>query len=286
MSNNYQLSISKIYRKNIFRIARAFIFWSIVYTIYYYIDKVFILKKEVALTTIITHIISGHYHMWFLYMIAGIYMILPFLQQIASSKFLTKYFLILAFVIAIIFSQSENIFLIFFPAYRQDIGSIYNNMRVNLVMGFTIYFLLGHVINEMEIPKKIEFILYVLGISGFIATFLLSYLSSIFLQEATWIFHDTHTINVFLESVSLFVFFKKHVNFEIVCKKWLILLSKYSFGAYLVHAIIIYILNILGLNTISFNPVLSIPVISVIVFIISFFISGIFNNAPILRKFV
>ena len=119
-------TLKKIYQKNIFRIARAFVFWSIVYTIYYYVDKVFILKKEVALTTVVAHIILGHYHLWFLYMITGIYMILPFLKRIASSKFLTKNFLILAFIFAIVIPQSKSIILELIVEHQKAIESFYS----------------------------------------------------------------------------------------------------------------------------------------------------------------
>ena len=64
-------------------------------------------------------------------------------------------------------------------------------------------------------------------------------------------------------------------------------MSKYSFGAYLVHVLIMEQLDKrLGLNTLSLNPILAILMISVIVFIISFIISALLNKIPIIKKYV
>ena len=64
------------------------------------------------------------------------------------------------------------------------------------------------------------------------------------------------------------------------------LLSKYSFGAYLIHPFVISVLKYLGLNTLTFNSLLAVPIIGVIVFCGSFLISGILNHIPILNKYI
>ena len=59
-------------------------------------------------------------------------------------------------------------------------------------------------------------------------------------------------------------------------------MSKYSFGAYLVHALIIEQLDKqLGLNTLSFNPVLAVVFITVTVFAVSFGISAVLSRISI-----
>ena len=64
-------------------------------------------------------------------------------------------------------------------------------------------------------------------------------------------------------------------------------LSKYSFGAYLVHALVIEQLNYrAGINSLSFNSGFSVVCIGIIVFIISFMISAILNNIPIIKKYM
>ena len=150
-------------------------------------------------------------------------------------------------------------------------------------MGFTGYFLLGYVLNKIEITKTQERIIYFAGILGFIATILMSVMASSVKNEASDIFYDTATINVLFESVAVFVFFKQHFSKS---SKFISHLSKYSFGAYLVHAAVIWFLEVYELSTLSFNPIFSVPVISVIVFVFSFSISGVLNQIPVLKKYI
>ncbi len=97
------------------------------------------------------------------------------------------------------------------------------------------------------------------------------------------------TVNTLFESTAMFVFAKKHfnmINATIKLKKTIITLSKYSFGAYLVHDMAIHMLKAMGLNTLAFNPLLSVPVIGIIVFVISYSVSAVLNHIPILKKYV
>ena len=77
--------------------------------------------------------------------------------------------------------------------------------------------------------------------------------------------------------------------FKYVClseNKIITTLSKYSFGAYLVHALVIEKLNEwFGLNTLSFYPGLSVPIISFLVFIISYAISAVLHLIPVVRNY-
>ena len=95
--------------------------------------------------------------------------------------------------------------------------------------------------------------------------------------------YSSHSVNVMCESVAVFVFFKRHFTRE---SRIIWTLSKYSFGAYLVHAAVIGVIAKLGLDSLTFNPLFSVPVISVIVFTVSFVISAVMNHIPMLKKYV
>ena len=83
-----EITIKELYRKYIFRIAAAFVFWSAVYAVRSYL-------KEGSLFSAWDLFVAGNYHLWFLPMIIGLYMIVPFMKVIAESEVLTKYFLAL-----------------------------------------------------------------------------------------------------------------------------------------------------------------------------------------------
>ena len=103
-------------------------------------------------------------------------------------------------------------------------------------------------------------------------------------------FYDYFTINVLLESILVFTIFKKYfkkINLNLKIKNILYKLSKYSYGAYLVHILVIDYLNyILNLNTLTFNAFISVPIIGILVFCISFAISAIINHIPVLKRYI
>lgn len=73
-------SIGHILKKNVSRLVTAFIFWSALYA-------VFMVNFEGCPTNLILQqFLNGHYHMWFLFMIVGLYLIVPFLRPIVRVK--------------------------------------------------------------------------------------------------------------------------------------------------------------------------------------------------------
>jgi len=68
--------------------------------------------------------------------------------------------------------------------------------------------------------------------------------------------------------------------------KFMATLSRWSFGAYLVHPLFMELFNKIGLGTTSFCPVLSVPVIAITVFVCSFAVSGLLHCIPVLKKFI
>lgn len=94
------------------------------------------------------------------------------------------------------------------------------------------------------------------------------------------------SINVSLEAIAVFIFFKYNFNKQSRFQNLVIKLSKYSFGVYLVHVMIMDKLYNCGFTTLSFNPLISVPILTLIVYIISYIISAIINNIPVLKKYI
>ena len=63
--------------------------------------------------------LAGYYHMWFLYMIMGMYAVVPLVRKIAESGTLTKYFLGLAFVISLVLPEMIGIISVFSEEYGE-----------------------------------------------------------------------------------------------------------------------------------------------------------------------
>ena len=278
-----EYDVRKLYTKNILRIITAFIFWSILYSLVN-------LAQGDTLKSAIIQIIQGHYHMWFLFMIVGLYIIVPFAKKITESDMLIKYFLVLSLIFTFIIPACIETLL----AINENIGNVANGIKDEMnfyfTLGYLCYFVLGYYLSKVDLSCKIRRSIYILSFLGFVSTITMSSFASLYRNEAIAMFYGYHTINVMLESIGVFVFFKytiPKIKIKNNLKNIVLKLSKCSFGAYLVHAMVIEQLNnIWGLNTLSFNSVFAVPVITSIVFVVSFSVSLILNYTPVLKKYI
>ena len=282
------IDIKRIYSKNILRMLIVYFVWSALYAFI----MPFLNNTADAMTykTIIENVIKGSYHMWFIPMIIGLYICTPIIKQIVESKNVTKYFLTVSFVFAFLWPQLFNMCDMFiggrFTAGIYSIDEVIKNMNMDIVLGFSFYFILGYFIANIDLTKKQRTVVYVLGILGFISTVLLTMVSSWKLNEPFIKYYSEFNINVLFEAIAVFVWFKYRKCENDRINKFILKLSKYSFGVYLVHVFIIELLKYLGLNTLSFNPIISVPLISLITVIISNLISLILNKIPKVNKWI
>lgn len=268
LDNSKPLTFKKLYSKYIFRIVCAFFLFSVIYATVN--PLVWHLNESI-------NILKGYYHLWFLYMILGLYISAPIIREISNKKQLTEYFLFL-FVL----------FTLIAPLFN---GIKYPLSKINLSMfgGFVGYWLLGFYLNKYSIGKKTKIALYILAPLALcftiIATAVLSYQSG----EADGRWYEYLGLNVALMSCGVFVFFKEKVSkihFSQKAEKIILFLSKNSFGIYLVHAFFLDLLRYNGISSLSFNPWISIPAITIFVFAISVFTAWIMKKIPILGDYI
>lgn len=275
------ISLDKIFSKYVLRLVIAFLIWSLIYSLF---EKGTVVDKIVL-------IVQGHYHMWFILMIIGLYICLPIIRLITQNSDRIRYFLLLWFVFAFVIPEVVLLVGNFGSETVKQIVNAANKsvafMKMNLVIGYAGYFILGYYLNQITLDRKLRIIVYVLGLFGFLSTVCLSSIVSLKTQSYSSQYYDPFTVNVLFEVIAVYTWFKyrdyKHSRLNRFFQK----LSKYSFGAFLIHPLIIEQLDKhLGLNTLSFNPVFSVICIGVSVFIASFFISALLNQIPVVKKYL
>ena len=267
-------STKKLFTKNIFRLLTAFVFWSLIYTILSH------LKHPKGIISFIFDFALGYYHLWFVYMLIGLYIITPILRKIVESKVITKYFLILSVVVNFIIPISLEIVGI------QYLNSIYNNIGLNLLFGYSFYYILGYYLSIEDIKSNWRKIIYFLGIFGALATIVLTFIISRESNVLKTVFYDNFSITILFQSIALYVFAKYKMNDIKIDINKITKISNCCFGIYLIHALIINILNIFNINTLTIHPLISIPLLSIIVYIISFILTFILNKIPIINKYI
>lgn len=267
--------------KHILRIAIAFLIWSIFYNT---IAKSILGQKSIYLS--IYDIVAGHYHLWFLYMIVGLYVIVPILKPIVRPDTTCKYFLFLSLLFAFIIPQAYTIYDFFVKGqgYIPALILIKNRTSLYFPLGYSGYFVLGYFINKAHLSKKLRYSIYIMGGMGFILTIVLSSATSIYTHKATEIFYNYLSANVLLESCAIFTFFKSVCScnesklLQRICK-----LSPYCLNAYLIHAFLLeFIENRYALTIQSMSPMFYVPIVTIAVFIFSYICS--FVTSKVLAK--
>ena len=271
--------IKNIFKKYILRIVTAYIFWSAIYSGYLYMRGSLTLKETVI------HFINGHYHLWFLYMIVGLYLVIPICKVIVANLKLARYFLILWFVFGYLIPFIFGIGRYTFESISYTLQDSFNLMCITMPLGYVGYYILGYYLNTVSISLKQELIIYILGLIGLATVVFVTSFVSCATGEPTKTFFDS----ILFFAIAVFVFAKQHMcNLIKSCrvKRVLAKLSNCSFGVYLVHALVLNLtLSVIDYQTFLNNLVLSIIVVSLIVFIISYIISFILSYIPFINKF-
>lgn len=280
------ITIQALYRKNILRIVSAFIFWSLAYALFGLHVKVKMNGYSSAyLHSFFIDVVNGNYHMWFCYMIIGIYMIVPFLRLISGNENLMKYYLILS----IIFASTIPVLQLLPDAVSQPINIVVTQLKLNFVLGWVGIFILGYYLSYCNITRKSEIIIYIFGILSLILTIVVNGFMSIRNNQNYEGLYDLTNINILLTAVAVFVYFRLHISkveFSDRSKKLILLLSECSFGVYFIHVFLIIIFQQYALDKMLYNAIIAVPVLSAGVFILSTILIYIFRKIPFARDYL
>ena len=242
--------ISIFLKKRIPKILIPLLFWSLVYFIWNHKLSFDISKSDIIAE--MKKIISGPNvpHLWFLYSILGLYLITPILSSFVnnSDKNTIKYFLIIGLI-------GTSIYPAFIKIFGFGIGIPLNN-----VSGYIGYFILGYFL--VEYPAEIKwhkYLIYGFGLAGLFTTIFGTWLIAFRTGAPDQYFYNYFNIAVVSMSIAVFVFVRDvFINKKIFSKQFAVI-SKCSFGIYLVHMIILEVLAIVGISSTLLHPAFGIP---------------------------
>ena len=272
----------KMYTKNLVRIVTAFLFWSAVYAFVDYLSGV-------RLRTIAYSFLTGGTHLWFLYIIIGLYLVVPILRRITESEKLTQYFLVLWIVVSVLIPTVVYGVSYFNDRYASWIQTVANKIGIELALGYSGYFVLGYYLRAREIKKPHRILLYCVGILGAAGIAALTYLLAVKRGYLDYSYGNYFTFGVFLPAAAAFVFFKYHTPAfkKDTAKTILTTAAKCSFGVYLVHLLFVENLDkLLHLNVLIPSTAVYVPVMTVIVFLLSLAVSFTLNQIPFVKKLI
>ena len=278
------ISFGIMLNKYIKRIYIKLLFWSFCYSLR---EKI-IHKNNIKKTFLI--FLKGHFHLWFLFRICGLYLVTPFLKQIAKNEKLFKTFLVLHIFFGLLF---PNLLIVIFynsKDYYNTLNDIISNFGLNGFLNHQqMYYISGFYLHQYNIKPLFRIIFYMLGIIGTTFTFQLTYYIS-FKKNKKINFYSGFFINVFFASIGIFIFFKYNFN-NLKCKKnikeFIKKLGSLTFGIYIIHPFVIEeFYRRYNINTLLFEPLYNVPINSLITFLISLILVYIIKLIPFINQYI
>ncbi len=263
-------------KKKLVRIVLPFMFWSVIYA-----GRILLLMSparldEMSITDMIGWMLvqikdgSASYHLWYVYMIIGVYLFIPVIGKWArnSNEKEILYFLIL-WLLTLLLSQ---------PATKE-----FNpEFDLSYFSGFIGYLVLGYYLSvkSYDNPRRVTSIALLFIFFGIASTAAGTYFLSAEKGSYAPYFHGNFSPNVLLLSIGIFLYFRnRHYNGTITIKSRNFI-SKYSFGIYLVHVLVIKYLDNPALNWQLLHPIIGIPLKTLICLLISATVILIINKIP------
>lgn len=273
------MDIKTIYTKYIARMICVYIFWSCFYALAtnYRNYEVFNYRA------FINSFVFGHYHLWYLYMLIGLYVITPIVRKIVQDEKDSLYFIILSFIFTSIVPMIINL------SGLEVLKKFVVKFEISFVIGYVGYYIAGYYLHKKDISKFLRNIIYVLGVLGSVSTYLLTDYISKQYGKPNEMFYSYFSPNVVIQAIAIFVFFKYKLGKIKLGEKLsniINIISTASFGIYLIHDFYNAFFEEIGFTIFKFNEIYSIPILTISVYILSFITSYIISKIPLLKKLV
>lgn len=274
-----ELSMKKMWTKNIPRLAVAFFFWSCVYARVHYLRGSVVFEEP----SFHLRLLNGNYHQGFIVILLGLYVCLPVFRQIAKDQKTLEYFLRTAFICGLVGN---------FLMIQEDIAYFLqptlDKMDVTVVLGYGVYFLLGYYLHQFPPTFWEKFLLFLLALMSVCLTYFgTEYLSGV--EESA-----VDSMYLYLLPTTFFISIGVFLLFQLlegkISERWgyvLYQLSSLSFGIYLCHDLfLLLLLEDRFWIYWDISPVLSVPLFTMVVYGLSALLVYVISWIPVVNRMI
>ena len=275
-----QVTARSMFTKYLPRIALAYAVWSALYAA---------LNCGGSLLVFATRFVGGHYHLWFLYMLAGLYLLVPILRRITREERLMWYFLALsaAFTFALpdLALLAQRLDTVRDLGLGQTVAVVQQNLLFFFTLGFVPYFVLGYALHARQLSRRETLVLAALGVVGFVLSPLLNAKYSAATGYAQVEFFAYNKFCVLFQTAGVFVAAKAVApRLGKRMRQVVISVAACSFGVYLAHPLLLDFLVPAGVLTCGAWAYLTIPLTILVVSALALVVSVLLRQIPWLGK--
>lgn len=276
-------SLSTFYAKRMTRILIPFVVWSLIYLGWYCGGHPNTCTPGLAWDLLLRQ--GTYYHLWFLYSLISIYLILPVLRLMIrpdTDKRILWYLIVLWLIFQPILTTAHKFW---------DFSL---KLSPPLATGFVCFFVFGYLLGEITLSRARIIVSAIIWIIGTLITILGTYLLTRDSGQFDGFFYDFVSLNVILASGAAFLLLRwiseKKPFTSPKVHAFMRTLATSSFGIYLIHVIVIEVLRYglppLRVSSLMGNALWTVPLVSTVVFLLSFLIVHILQKLPILHHIV
>lgn len=282
LDKTYTLDIKRLYKHNIFRMIVLYAVWSCIYGAY---DCKNFDLPAVGIKEIIRELLYGRYHLWFIPMIVGIYMLLPILKSWIehTDKKNIEYFLILFLVWKVGCETVKALIL------TDEVHYVLDLVKLELACSYVGYFVWGYYLAHIGISEKLRKLIYKLVIPAAVMNIVLGNLLAWRNGEPVGDIFDSFGIFTFIIVTALFLFTLEKgckVTFSEKSNRIIKELSADTLGVYLIHILLIEALELCGIHSMMLPIVIGVPMLAVLIFALSLVIAAGLRRIPIVGKYL
>lgn len=254
------------HKKRTRRLFSTFILWSGIYLIFYTLLN--IARGEHYTLSSYTNFLKESalhgtaYHLWFMYLIIGIYLFMPILSKICKKISVQQFILFfLLWVITLVYTQFYEL---------NTIAEI-----ISSTIGYIGYLLIGYIINKYNINEKIRIryasIIFIIGI---ISTLIIAYIQYNYTHNVPAKTFHRLNFNIAFVSIGFFMMIKSFMYKHQLLQN----ISKNSFGIYYIHLFSIMLLNKIWQITYSKFILINLGLFAIITFLLSYILINILEH--------
>lgn len=285
LAPSYEVTVKKFYTRKIPRIVFLYFFWLLFYNVVNFLENGTVwnftnVKKQIVLESLLG---KGMYHMWYLPMLAVLYLLTPFLKSFAADRKKCLLFCALGFGYSILLPTALKFE---FP-YRTIVESLYNQFDCSFFGGYVTYYVLGHALHEY-VPKLSAQKKAALGLGGVIAMGIEIAVCNVWSVKTgimSTILNTPFSVTAFIGAAAIFLLLRDGVSgrkHEELSGR----LAGLTLGIYLIHPLFLRIYGWLGGTTLFAPAAIAVPLIIVLITLISGAAVYALSKIPVVKKIV
>ena len=219
-------------------------------------------------------------HLWFLYTIAGLYVITPALRVFTehASQRMLLYVIGLFFFFGLVLPTTSYILDKVFDF------TLYRNIRIRGTTSFAGFYLTGFYLARYGLGRIARRLLYASALLSWFLAFFYSTYFSIVREAPNEFFFGNFRPTTFLMAAGVFCLFRTKFGESTTGNVKLLTISQCMLGVYIVHPLFIKTFYGLGLTMLEPHPLLTAPLMAVAFFLISAGTVYLFRHVPGIRK--